>query len=191
MKPRVVSLLLACVFVSVPVFAQGKGGPTADLAALTARVSKLEGNIVASDLAGTYELTGFSTDMRGFRPGPPPEPATISTSVLRLKLTLNANGSASLSPSDLIPGIACEGATLTLTGAMHAADCDDTGPINDVTWAYANGVVTITFLNGADDDEALPFSVALGGRFLILAFSPFHASDPSSDHALFIASRLN
>jgi hypothetical protein len=81
MKLRVASLLLASSFIALPVFAQGPptdvgaGGVIQslanDLAALTARVAKLEGNIVASDLAGTYSLVGLDTVMTGFRPGRP------------------------------------------------------------------------------------------------------------------------
>ena len=50
-----------------------------------------------------------------------------------------------------------------------------------------DGVITITFLNDGDE---IPFTVALGGRLLIMAFAPFHPSDPSSDQFLIIATRL-
>ena len=53
--------------------------------------------------------------------------------------------------------------------------------------AVANGVITITFLSDGDE---IPFSVALGGRLLILGFAAFHPGDPSSDQALIIATRL-
>jgi hypothetical protein len=133
MKSRVALLFLGVAFIAAPVFAQGKppaapsGGSqqlASDLAALTARVAKLEGNIEASDLAGTYFVVAFSTDMNAVRPDPPSEPAAISTGTLRLNLTLNADGSGHIAPSTIAPGGACEGSTLTLQGTMHAAECE-------------------------------------------------------------------
>jgi hypothetical protein len=181
MPHRVASLLLAFAFISAPVFAQGPpaaGGGVqslaSDLAALTARVAKLEGDIVASDLAGTYNFIVLDTSMSAAV-----APATISTSAIRATLTLNADGTGFGSAGT------CEGSTLTLAGTMTGLfGC---GGSPNVTWTYANGVITITFL---DEGEQIPFSVALGGRLLIVAFSPFHPSDPSSDHVLMIATRL-
>jgi hypothetical protein len=62
-------------------------------------------------------------------------------------------------------------------------------PLEDpgVTWTYAAGVITITFL---DDGDEIPFNVALGGRLLIFAGTFFHPSEPSSNQLLFIATRL-
>lgn len=68
---------------------------------------------------------------------------------------------------------------------MHGVDCSEAA--TDVTWTYANGVITITFLDDGDD---IPMAVALGGRLLFQAAAPFHPSDPSSDQLLFIAARL-
>jgi len=72
MKLRVASLLLALGFISAPVFAQGPpagAGPgnnlAAQVAALSERVAKLEGNIVATDLAGTYSVVVLNTEFRG------------------------------------------------------------------------------------------------------------------------------
>jgi hypothetical protein len=191
MKRRIASLLVLLAFVATPVLAQGPpgqgggpgqagGGLASELAALTARVAKLEGNIVASDLAGTYNFVGIVNTMDGIRPGV--SPASITTEAFRGTLTLNANGTGTSGP----PG-GCEGSTLTqgtwiLTGV---APCSAT--LENVTWTYANGVITITF---ESDGDQIPFAVALGGRFLIMAFAPFHASDPSSNQFLFIATRL-
>ena len=189
---RVASLLLALGFVSAPVFAQGPPGGVggnnlaAQVAALSARVAKLEGSIVAADLAGHYSVVVLDTTMIGSSPGNPAEPATITTSVIRAGLTLNADGTGSMNGNTVFPG--CEGSTLLLTGAMQAADTAECeSGQSDVTWTYDAGVITITFLS---DGDQLPFSVALGGRLFILAFSPFHPSDPSSNHVLFIATRL-
>src|SRR3954466_5511691 len=149
MKPRVGLLLLAFVFASGPVFAQGPSGGTkggnkdlsADLAALAARVSKLEGNIVAADLAGTYNFMVIDTSMDGARTG---QVATISTRATRATATLNADGTGSA------VGLTCEGSTMAVaTGTLTAAetgDCDAGDP--GVTWTYADGVITITFSDG-------------------------------------------
>lgn len=187
---------LTFVFASLPAHAQGPGGPppnykqladqvavlTAQLATLQGQVAKLEGNIVAADLAGTYSITGLETTMRALNAGPPIENATIDTAAYRGTLTLNADGTGNVS------AFICEGSRLTQgTWAMNGFDCSEPGGTGDVTWTYANGVITITFL---DDGDELPFNVALGGRLLTVAFAPFHPSDPSSNQVLLILTRL-
>src|SRR4051812_241931 len=158
MNSRVVSLFLGVAFIPAPAFAQirpasnsGPGGGGAiqqvatDVAALTARIARLEGNIVSADLAGTYSFTGFGTDMHGVRPDAPFVEASITTSAFRATLTLNANGTGSLLPAGTASLPACEGSRLALpSGAMRAVDCDEGG--SDLTWAYVNGVVTLTLL---------------------------------------------
>jgi hypothetical protein len=177
--------LLLVAFVSLPAQGPPPGAGSAaslsaQVAALAARVDKLEGNIVASDLAGTYSVTGLSTTMTAFRFGNPNVPATINTSAFRATLTLNANGTGSGST------LACEGSTLTQgSWAMTGFDCSE--PVGNVTWTYADGVITITFLS---DGDVIPLTVALGGRLLILAVAPFHPGDPSSDQFMLIATRL-
>jgi hypothetical protein len=200
MGTRAAFVVVALVFtVASPARAQGPGQPppnyqqlAAQIANLQARVAKLEGNIVASDLAGTYSLLVMDTSMSAFHPatpGVPAVPATIGTGATNAALTLNADGTGSVNL------IRCEGETLTqgtwsLTGDNAACGTPtDTG----LTWTYANGVSTIIFLdaNGAPDHNGpIPFTVALGGRLLVIAGSPFHAGDPSSDHILFLATRL-
>ena len=186
---RVVSLFLGVAFIAAPVFAQGRpptvpgGGGVQELAsqlaALQARVAKLEGNIVAADLAGTYSVTLFGTNMNGAR-AVPPRAATINTIAGRGTLTLNADGTGT------IASLACEGSEMVVaTGAMHGVDCSE--PDSEVTWTYAEGVATVTFLG---DGDQLPFNVSLGGRYLTVAFAPFHPSEPGSDHVLIIATRL-
>lgn len=188
MSLRALSVVVALVCtVAVPAHALAQREPppsyqdlAAQIADLQARVATLEGNIVASDLAGTYALTGLSTTMTALHAVPLVN-ATINTSAGRGTLTLNADGTGFFGP------FTCEGSTLTQgSWAMHGFDCSDSGTA-DVTWTYANGVVTITTVS---DGEAIPYSVALGGRFLIVAFAPFHPGDPSSDQALLIATRL-
>jgi len=190
MTPRVASLFVAFAFISAPVFAQGPpsgiAGPgglqslASDLADLKARVSKLEGNIVVADLAGEYSVVALSTTMTAFHSGNPAIPATITTAALRATLRLNADGTGTISTGT------CEGTTLTQgSWALHGVDC--TEPADTVTWTYANGVATVTFLS---DAEEIPFEVGLGGRLLVNAFAPFHPSDPSSDQFLLLATRL-
>jgi hypothetical protein len=98
----------------------------------------------------------------------------------RATLTLNVDGTGSVS------NFSGEGSRLILNGVMTGL-VDPNDPDDTLTWTYANGVVTITFLS---DGDAIPFVVALGGRFLIQGFAPFHPSDPSSDQFLAIATRL-
>lgn len=190
MSIRAAVVVVAFVsMVAVPAHAQGPGQPPPNyhqlaqqIATLQARVAKLEGNIVASDLAGTYSLTGLETTMRALRAGPPLVNATIDTAAYRGTFRLNADGTGT--------GIAftCEGSQLTQgSWTMQGFDCSGEGTGN-VTWTYADGVITITFL---DDGDVIPFNVALGGRLLIQAFAPFHAGEPSSNQVLLILTRLN
>ena len=196
MRIRIAAFFLAFAFGSLPVAAQSTKVPSpppgipfqldqqlaAQIAALQARVAKLEGNIVASDLAGTYSVTALGTEMTALHAGPPIVDATINTSAARATLTLNANGTGNYS------AFTCEGSTLTQgSWAMHGFDCSEPGSTADVTWTYADGVITIKTLN---DGEEIPWNVALGGRLLIVAFAPFHPGDPSSDQGLLIATRL-
>ena len=195
MTVRTVLLSWALLLASVPAHAQGPSAPppnyqqlAVQIADLQARVAKLEGNIVASDLVGTYSLLVMDTSMTAFHPGVPAVPATITTSSTNAALTLNADGTGSANLSR------CEGAMLTqgtwsLTGSNSCGTSTQAG----LTWTYANGVSTITFLdeNGNPDHNGpIPFTVALGGRLLVIGGSPFHPSDPSSDHLLFLATRL-
>ena len=182
-----VAFVVAFVSIAVPGRAQGPGQPppnyqqlVTQIAALQARVDKLEGNIVASDLAGTYSTIGLDTSMTALRAGSPFVNATINTAAFRGTLTLKADGTGDLSE------LTCEGSTLVQgPWSMQGFNCSE--PSTDVTWTYANGVITITFLN---DGDQIPLVVALGGRFLIMAFAPFHPSDPSSDQFLLMATRL-
>jgi hypothetical protein len=68
MKRRVPSLFFAVVFAAFSAQAQNPGATVEslanDLAALTARVAKLEGQIVAADLVGTYALRGIQLELR-------------------------------------------------------------------------------------------------------------------------------
>jgi len=186
MTIRAIFLLsFAIVFSALPARAQGPVVPPSyrdlvtQIADLQARIAKLEGNITMADLAGTYTALVTETNLDGFVPGA--QAATITTKTTRGTLTLNADGTGSGS------GLSCEGSRLALAGGtLTGVGCDE-GGTNAVKWTYANGVATITFL---DDGDEIPLNVALGGRLLTTAFSPFHPSDPSSNHVMFILTRL-
>jgi hypothetical protein len=115
--------------------------------ALTARVAKLEGTIVAADLVGTYAMSGLGVETNNNH---------IAHYAFQGSIVLNANGSASY--------------TVTQTG--HQTNIGGT-PFTDfafpgggtssgtTTWTFANGVVTITGLNS--------FNVSGGGKVLVAA----------------------
>src|SRR6202043_2571670 len=68
-KRRAASLFFAFAFAALSAQAQTSGATVdslaSDLAALTARVAKLEGQIVAADLVGTYALHGIQVELSG------------------------------------------------------------------------------------------------------------------------------
>jgi hypothetical protein len=181
-----VLLLFVFVVTVVPAYAQGRGGrppnfpELADqVAALEARIARLEGNITSADLAGTYSALIMDTNLDGVSTGG--QNASITTRTTNGTITLNADGTG------LVSGGLCQGSRLTLsTGSLVGVDCTEAGTGN-VTWTYADGVATITFL---DDGDQIPLNVALGGRLLINGGTSFHASDPSSNHLQFILTRL-
>lgn len=181
-----VLLVFVLVATVIPADAQSPGGRppnyqqlVTELENLQARVAKLEGHITAADLAGTYTALIMDTNMDGVNAGG--QNATITTRTTTGAITLNADGTGAVS------GGLCQGSRLTLsTGALAGVDCTEEGS-GLVTWTYADGVATITFL---DDGDQIPLNVALGGRLLIAGGSFFHAGDPSSNHLQFILTRL-
>jgi len=87
MSLRAASLFCVFAFAALTTQAQGPGGPPpgageniqslADkLAALATRVAKLEGEIVAADLVGTYALHGFQSELRAAGAGDP-DPSSV------------------------------------------------------------------------------------------------------------------
>jgi hypothetical protein len=154
MKVRAAFLLLVSALVSVPVHAQGRGAPqppppkpkdlAAQLAALEARVAKLEGNITAADLLGTYALSSLSVNLNGAPPG------DIRSDTIAGTVTVAADGTASGS-------VTAKGYHLPLSTHL-LGDTSATGS-NSFTWTYANGVVELS--------DGNKFMVAAGGRLLI------------------------
>ena len=152
-KLRAVSLFIAFTLAALPTQAQG---PTveslaSDLAALTARVAKLEGQIVAADLVGTYAVRGIQLELSGGAG----RPAQVSSYVYAGTVTLNADGTVSISASP------ANGNTLSLTTPPSVSIFQGSGNGGgSTTWTYDNGSVTVV-------GEAPPLSVAAGGRVLV------------------------
>src|SRR5437588_12907732 len=96
MNLRPASLFFDFAFAFAALPAQAQNPPTiqslaSDLAALTERVAKLEGQIVAADLVGTYALNGFQIELSGGAG----RPAQVASYVFAGTVTLNADGSVS------------------------------------------------------------------------------------------------
>jgi hypothetical protein len=154
MKRRVPSLFFAVVFAALSAQAQNPGATVEslanDLAALTARVAKLEGQIVAADLVGTYALRGIQLELSGG----PGNPAQVSSYVLVGTVTLNTDGTVSISASP------ANGNTLSFTTPPSVSVFQGSGNGGgSTTWTYDNGSVTVF--------GGVPLSVAAGGRVLI------------------------
>ncbi|MEA2161883.1 MAG: hypothetical protein QOK37_10 [Thermoanaerobaculia bacterium] len=146
------SLVFAFAFAALPAAAgESPKSVAADLEALTARVAKLEGQIVSADLVGTYALNGFQNELNANNQGRP----SVSSYVYGGTLTLAADGTASLSTPQ-------NGNVLFLGTQPSRQAVQSNDPPFLSTWSYANGNVTV---------QGLPFalSVAAGGRVMIAA----------------------
>jgi hypothetical protein len=149
-------------------YAQNANSTAARLAALEAKVAKLEGNIVADDLVGDYRLVGFLADVDASNP-----PA-IGVAVAYGTVTLLANGTGSIQTATI------EGTNLVLSAPAQESPIfqqDSNTPIN---WSYADGTLTLT-----SPEEALTFNVSAGGRVMTLA-----AIGDDGDKDLVILTRL-
>jgi hypothetical protein len=149
----------------------------AAVAALNARVSKLEGNIEAADLAGTYQLAAYGGTLSPLvtNPGPPPtvvENARIANFVISGTATVNADGTGSLD-------IALSG--IVLTQGTWAVAPGTFGGSEAFTWTYANGVVTVA----TEEGDNINFNVGPGGRLMV---GVVNESDGETD--LLIMTRL-
>ena len=181
MRFRAASLFCVLAFATLPTQAQGpRGGKPAtgnpiqaltdQLAALTARVAKLEGQITSSDLAGTYAIHGIQNEMLSNADGVPTQVSSyvyVGTAVLAvdgttaLSVTQSGNGLFITTPSSRFP-VNSGG---SLTG----------------NWTYADGVVTTT-----GSGAPIPLTVAAGGRVLIGA----SANHSDGTNVLLIFTRL-
>jgi hypothetical protein len=180
MKPmnriRVASLFFVVAFVFAPLPAHAQG-PTrgagnslaARLDALELRVAKLEGNITAADLVGTYRVVGLITDLDG---GPP---ASVTMLTVFGTATLAADGTGTLQQAagaiDLVQGN-------PWTDHPFFLPAEETA----ITWDYASGILHIS--DGTPNLD-VNFNVGAGGRVLTLAEL---SDDNTAD--LFIVTRL-
>ena len=114
---------------------------------LTARVGKLEGQVTAADLAGTYSLHQFQTELGG---GVAQRVATY-TSNGTATVTLAANGAVTIS------SVTSQGHQLNLPGGTLTA-INANEPAGNSTWALVSGRVTLL---------GNEFSISDGGRLLI------------------------
>jgi hypothetical protein len=156
MKFRGPSLLLAVAFTALSAQAQNSGATidslASDLAALTARVAKLEGQIVAADLVGTYTLRGIQLELSGGAG----RPAQVSSYVYVGTVTLNADGTASFN------ALSQSGNTLSFTtpAMVSIFKGSNDGGSGGATWTSSDGSVTVA-------GGVPPLSVAAGGRVLV------------------------
>jgi outer membrane murein-binding lipoprotein Lpp len=166
MTRRIAFMLFVVVAAALPAQAQGPGGPPpnyqqlasavatlqSQVDALNAQVSKLQGNITAADLVGTYTYTHLITGLNGGFP------ARIASGVFTGTFTLAADGTGSGNVSSA-GNVLTQGTPWSVTQSSDAET-------DNFTWTYANG--TLTLVMGSD---TIPFSVAAGGRLAILAVS--------------------
>ena len=171
MNLRAASLFFAFTLAALPTQAQS---PTveslaSDLAALTARVAKLEGQIVAADLVGAYAIHGIQNELSASGGS-----AQISSYVFLGTVTLAADGTASLNFTQQ------NGNTLVLGPQSSVQPFQGSGnPPPTIDWTYADG--TVTALGGA-----VSLSVAAGGRVLVGA----SANHADGTNVLLIFTRL-
>lgn len=163
MRNSVLSCLLAgaCTFVSAQVtlpntFTAGSPARAAEVNAnfqalttalngLTTRVAKLEGQITANDLVGTYAVSQFQTELGGA------PAARVAVYTGGGSVTLAANGTGSLIGNVEL------GHQLNLLGATLAA-INRPQPPDALAWSYSGGTLNI---------DGGVFYVVAGGRLLI------------------------
>src|SRR5262249_10005552 len=121
-----------------------------DLAALTARVAKLEGQITADDLAGTYALNAIQMELGG---GSSPR---VSSYVFAGTAILSADGTGTFTSSGEKGNTLSIGPNSSVSPFMSP---NSAGGTFNITWTYANGVLTAPGIP--------PLAVAVGGRMLI------------------------
>lgn len=187
MRSAVLAVLLAGVCsaasaqVTVPnTFSAGAPARAADVNAnfqalatavngLAGRVARLEGQVTAADLVGTYTINYFQTEMVGAGGN-----SHVASYAAGGTATLAANGVATLSPITEV------GHQLNFTagggGSRTPINRTDTGGV--VSWSLSGGTVRMFDRN---------FTIADGGRLLILTTS--NPADGST--VLFLLTRTN
>ena len=138
---------------------------------LSERVSKLEGNITAADLVGTYRISGKQTELHGGAGS-----TAVASYVFQGTIQLAANGTFTITPT--LPD---SGNTLRLyTSPPSVVDFVGAGGGDAGTWSYSNGAVTIGGVGGPVLDVAAAGKVLVGVSF---------GHDDRTD-VLFVLSRL-
>lgn len=138
----------------------------AGINALSARVAKLEGQITAADLVGTYALKGIQMELGGGAG------AHLASYVYTGTLTLAADGTGSLTSTQ-------SGSQLNLAVSPptrgSASKPAETGVL---TWSLSGSSVTALGMN---------FAVSNGGRMLVAA----GANPADGTEVILIITRLN
>jgi hypothetical protein len=116
--------------------------------ALNSRVGKLEGNITAADLAGTYKAAGLFVDLDGGFP------ARIEVFTLNAVATLNADGTGVIEQQGNFLGL-IQGAPWTEQNGSFPPESIA------ITWSYANGILHVS--DGTVNLD-VDFVVGAGGR---------------------------
>jgi hypothetical protein len=148
---------------------------TPDLAGLAARVAKLEGQIVMSDLVGTYQVAGIQNELGA--PNPPSHPGYVGAYVYSGTLTLNADGTGSSTAGQFGKYLFFGQSTL---GSANQGPATTT-----FNWAYSNGLVTFTnSTQSSQNGQSL--SVTVGGRVMTFA----SANPADNTDVLLILTRL-
>jgi len=127
--------------------------------ALDARVDKLEGNITATDLEGTYNLYMVATALELNGSGG----NTITSYVVTGTMTFAAGGTGQVANTvaagrlltERLPGQTWLGSGASASGAFDGS----------FSWVYNNGVVTVT--NGDNPGDINDYTVAAGGQVMV------------------------
>jgi hypothetical protein len=191
MRSFFVGILL--LIASSAAFAQANLSPktlAADIDALSARVSKLEGNLAPADVAGLYVILSLEVETGALAPA-----VHHGTQVGALRLTDEGtspiNGSFVLTSTDTsshlnltfakdinnstVPGTLTANTTLTGATTMSSGAVNDTGQ-----WSLSGKVLTLTLSGG----QAFAFMIA-GSRLFV------NASNNGSDHTLIFLIRAD
>ena len=161
------SLCFVTALAFAPVQTEAQGPPSggagaasnvsARLAALEAKVAKLEGNLTSADFVGTYHASALATDLDGGAP------ASVQMFAYGATVTLAADGTGVI-----IQGGGNSGVIGLVQGSpwIETADLIPAQPPIPITWSYANGVL---HLSDGTVNLDLDLVVGAGGRVLTWA----------------------
>ena len=154
-RAAVLGFIVAFGFLAMPAQAQSTNSVAARLAALEARVGKLEsGQVDAADLVGTYRAISFGIDLVA-------PPANVGVETNAGTLTLKGDGTFSITNASSN----CE----LQQGSLWSVACNQQSGSADFTWSVNDGKVVLDF--GDDTGEAF---IGSGGRVLIDAGTTSH-----------------